>query len=188
MTRKEVMSAIDDLLEEAGITTLENDMELIRKEIEQLDHYGYSTIEHKPFNKISVPIEKEIRDAKFNALLELMKEKKRKLELDMHIEPKFIQYLEDEPNIKYPETVKALTITYLNMQNGADEKKTMTIIKGSLANIFINLHSMSKRKAGEEATSLTDKIFPYFVTNFNAKRIGRNTAVYTDFGYILKLP
>ncbi len=188
ITGKEVIKAIRDLFKEAGLCTLESDIKRIHEEMIKDSPPPYDT--RKEANQTTTSIENEMYMAKFYGLQELLEDKKRKLKLKTHIPLSFIRDIINDEDVKCPNMVKALVITFLNLQNGSNKKESMTILKGSLANTFIVFYGMSKNAAGSEADIKAKEYFDRDESpkNFNAKRPGHKTAIYTDFGNILKLP
>lgn len=177
MNYEETMEAIEALKQEAGLNTLEEDMEQIEGEMQTLANELLKT-----WNEISA--------AKYDGLKALLEDKERKKHLNLDLSPSFIMGMVKDEQIKYPIMVKALVITYLRIQNGTNKKKAMAALKGSLANAFIELHGISKTKAGKYAAEMADiHINPKAATTpFNAKRKGDKKVLKTDFGFILKLP
>jgi len=185
MSEDEIIGIVNDVLEEAGLLSLDYDIKLIEEEIKSLIPKGVFINSGLNISRI----ENEIRLSKTKGLHLLKEDKERKKHLNIDIGD-MIEYMAGDDDIEYPISVKAIVITYLNIQNGANEKKAITALKGSLSNTFIGLHGMSLKKAGEFASETADRYF-YRDTNtepFNARKGGQNKIIDTDFGYILKLP
>lgn len=185
MTTKEVKKAIRNLYKEAGLSAIKNDIKKIEKEILKDSPPVLDT--RKTFNQTVTSIEAEIHMAKFYGLQELLKDKQRKLGLDLHIPKDFIDEIIKDESIEYPETVKALVITYLEIQNGANRTKALKRLKSTLSIIIEARQNKTKRETEEAVKAISFAYFEDQADSFKNRAKKPSKPIYTDYGYLFNL-
>lgn len=186
MHSKDTILAIRNLYKDSGLNVKDKiqDIEHIEEEIDRLK--PLSTIASF-FSEDSISIEQEMATAKMNGLKQLQERKEAEIALDYSLPLSLIRMLAYDSDIEYPVMIHAIVTTYLNLQNGMSEVEALKLFRSTMSRIFEELHGDSKRRAAEQAVTMTSY---YFDSNalFNNRKKGKDKHVITDFGFMINLP